>query len=60
MRAMNIGRLAEDNIQRFGEYDLKTAGATSEEDLINFCKENLPAYKRPKWIHCPRALLAKF
>jgi long-chain acyl-CoA synthetase len=29
---------------------LKCAGATSEEELINFCKENLPTYKRPKSI----------
>ncbi len=29
---------------------LKTAGAATEEHLFNFCKENLPAYKRPKSI----------
>lgn len=29
---------------------LKCAGAASEEELINFCKENLPTYKRPKSI----------
>ena len=29
---------------------LKTAGAATEEQLMNFCKENLPAYKRPKSI----------
>ena len=42
---------------------LKTAGATSEEDLINFCKENLPAYKRPKSIQLmdslPKSALGK-
>lgn len=27
---------------------LKTPGACSEEDLLNFCKEKLPTYKRPK------------
>ena len=29
---------------------LKTAGAATEEHLMNFCKENLPTYKRPKSI----------
>jgi long-chain acyl-CoA synthetase len=29
---------------------LKTAGATSEEELIDFCKQHLPTYKRPKSI----------
>jgi long-chain acyl-CoA synthetase len=29
---------------------LKTAGAATEEQLMNFCKENLPTYKRPKKI----------
>jgi long-chain acyl-CoA synthetase len=29
---------------------LKTAGAATEEHLMNFCRENLPTYKRPKKI----------
>jgi long-chain acyl-CoA synthetase len=29
---------------------LKTAGAASEKELIDFCKQHLPAYKRPKSI----------
>lgn len=29
---------------------LKTPGAVNEEDLFNFCRENLPTYKRPKYI----------
>ena len=29
---------------------LKTAGAATEEHLMNFCRENLPTYKRPKSI----------
>ncbi len=29
---------------------LKTAGAATEEDLMNFCREHLPTYKRPKTI----------
>ena len=29
---------------------LKTAGAATEEHLMNFCMENLPTYKRPKSI----------
>jgi len=42
---------------------LKTAGAASEEDLFNFCKENLPTYKRPKSIQLmdslPKSALGK-
>jgi len=29
---------------------LKTAGAATEEQLMDFCREHLPAYKRPKAI----------
>jgi long-chain acyl-CoA synthetase len=29
---------------------LKTPGAATEEDLLNFCRERLPAFKRPKSI----------
>jgi long-chain acyl-CoA synthetase len=42
---------------------LKTAGAASKEDLFNFCKENLPTYKRPKSIQLmdslPKSALGK-
>ncbi|MBM4446266.1 MAG: long-chain fatty acid--CoA ligase [Chloroflexi bacterium] len=30
---------------------LKTAGAASEKELVDFCKKHLPTYKRPKSIH---------
>lgn len=29
---------------------LKTPGEATEEDILNFCREHLPAYKRPKYI----------
>ncbi|MHB8086307.1 MAG: AMP-binding enzyme, partial [Dehalococcoidia bacterium] len=29
---------------------LKTTGSATEEDLIDFCREQLPAFKRPKTI----------
>ncbi len=35
---------------------LKTPGALSEEDILAFCKEHLPAYKRPKAITFLEAL----
>ncbi|KAF0158092.1 MAG: long-chain acyl-CoA synthetase [Syntrophaceae bacterium] len=42
---------------------LKNAGAASEEDLMNFCRENLPTYKRPKVIQLmdslPRSAVGK-
>jgi len=42
---------------------LKTAGSASEEDLIKFCKDNLPTYKRPKTIQLmtelPKSALGK-
>ena len=42
---------------------LKTTGSVSEEDLLKFCKEKLPAYKRPKTIQLmdelPKSALGK-
>jgi long-chain acyl-CoA synthetase len=42
---------------------LKTAGSVCEEDLIGFCKEKLPTYKRPKTIklmdELPKSALGK-
>ncbi|MDP2854742.1 MAG: long-chain-fatty-acid--CoA ligase [Smithellaceae bacterium] len=42
---------------------LKNAGAASEEELMNFCRENLPTYKRPKAIQLmdslPRSAVGK-
>ncbi len=42
---------------------LKTAGSVSEEDLLKFCKEKLPTYKRPKTIQfmdeLPKSALGK-
>ena len=42
---------------------LKTAGSVCEEDLIGFCKEKLPTYKRPKTIQfmdeLPKSALGK-
>ena len=35
---------------------LKTPGACSEEDLLIFCKEKLPTYKRPKTIRLLKSL----
>jgi long-chain acyl-CoA synthetase len=35
---------------------LKSAGGATEEDLMNFCKEQLPKYKRPKAIKLMDAL----
>ena len=35
---------------------LKTPGAATEEDLLNFCREQLPAFKRPKSIRLMDAL----
>lgn len=35
---------------------LKTPGAVTEEDLLAFCKEHLPSYKRPKAIQFLDAL----
>jgi long-chain acyl-CoA synthetase len=42
---------------------LKTTGSVSEEDLLKFCKEKLPSYKRPKTIRLmeelPKSALGK-
>ena len=42
---------------------LKTAGSVCEEDLMGFCKEKLPTYKRPKTIQfmdeLPKSALGK-
>jgi long-chain acyl-CoA synthetase len=42
---------------------LKTSGSTCEADLIDFCKQQLPAYKRPKSIRLmdelPKSALGK-
>lgn len=35
---------------------LKTAGAVSCEDIMNFCRDNLPTYKRPKTIQITDSL----
>ena len=35
---------------------LKTSGAVTEEELIAFCKQHLPTYKRPKSIRFLEAL----
>jgi long-chain acyl-CoA synthetase len=35
---------------------LKSAGGATEEDLMNFCQEQLPKYKRPKAIQLMDAL----
>ena len=35
---------------------LKAPGAATEEDLLNFCREHLPAFKRPKSIRLMDAL----
>jgi long-chain acyl-CoA synthetase len=35
---------------------LKSAGAASVEELMSFCKENLPTYKRPKAIQLMESL----
>ncbi|MGP8154595.1 MAG: class I adenylate-forming enzyme family protein [Smithella sp.] len=35
---------------------LKTPGVVTEEDILNFCRERLPAYKRPKSIRFMDAL----
>ncbi len=35
---------------------LKTAGSCDEAELLNFCKQHLPAYKRPKSIQLMEAL----
>jgi long-chain acyl-CoA synthetase len=35
---------------------LKTPGAATIEELMNFCRENLPTYKRPKYIQLMDAL----
>jgi acyl-coenzyme A synthetase/AMP-(fatty) acid ligase len=35
---------------------LKTAGPAGEQELMDFCKENLPTYKRPQEIKLMDAL----
>ncbi len=35
---------------------LKTPGAVSEDDLLDFCRERLPTFKRPKRIQFLDAL----
>ena len=42
---------------------LKTPGAATKDHIMNFCKENLPTYKRPKSIQLmdslPKSALGK-